>query len=63
MSKVRIIQPGFSKAVNFVIKSVSIVREPTTFGSKSLSIVIRISKSLGFKTIVWRDEGYRRAPD
>jgi hypothetical protein len=63
MAKVRIIQSGFSKAVNCVIRSVSIVHEPTTFCSKSPNIVTKISKSLGFKTIVGRDEGYLRAPD
>jgi hypothetical protein len=41
VTKDRVIQPGYSKAVNFVIGSVNIVREPTILGSKSPEILIK----------------------
>jgi hypothetical protein len=40
----------------------NIVRELAAFHSKYSDIFIKISKSLGFKTILGRDEGYFRAP-
>jgi hypothetical protein len=41
MTKDCVLYPGFSKAVSFVIGGVNIVREPTTFGSKSPDILIK----------------------
>jgi hypothetical protein len=46
-----------------VIIAVDIFLEPTTFGSKFTGILIKISKSLRFETIIRRDEGYFHAPD
>jgi hypothetical protein len=46
-----------------MIRDVNIFREPTTFGSRSPDILTKISKSLGFETIIGRDEGYLHAPD
>jgi hypothetical protein len=39
MTKDRVIYRGFSKAVNFVVRSINIVRKPSTFDSKSLDIL------------------------
>jgi hypothetical protein len=60
----RVIQPGFSKAVTFVITSINIVCEPTTLDSQSPDIFVKeISQFQGFKTFIRRDGGYLLIPD
>lgn len=60
MSKVRAVVARFSKAVNYVIWSVNIVRESNVFGSKSPDILMKIVEIAGVENIIARNKSYLR---